>query len=83
MWLQVERDKREAAGEPWPAAEEQEFKDGISGKFEEEGEPLHSSARLWDDGIIDPADTRRVLGLALGAALQQGHTATSYGVFRM
>eukprot|EP00892_Ulva_mutabilis_P001231 jgi/Ulvmu1/11108/UM070_0024.1 len=80
---QVERDKREASGEPWPMEEEQVFKDGISSKFEEEGEPLYSSARLWDDGIIDPADTRRVLGLALGAALQQERKPTNYGVFRM
>jgi len=81
--VQVERDKREASGKPWPADEEQAFKDGISGKFETEGEPLYSSARLWDDGIIDPADTRRVLGLALGAALQQERNQTNYGVFRM
>lgn len=81
--VQVERDKREACGEPWPVAEEQVYKDGISGRFEEEGEPLYSTARLWDDGIIDPADTRRVLGLALGAALQRDCKSTSYGVFRM
>ena len=53
-------------------------------RYDEEGAPLFSSARLWDDGVIDPADTRRVLGLALGAALQGcASEGSEYGVFRM
>ena len=52
-------------------------------RYEEEGAPWFSTARLWDDGVIDPAQTRRVLGLALGACLQQPVAETRFGVFRM
>ncbi len=64
-------------------AEQAEFKQPILDKYEQEGNPYYSTARLWDDGIIDPAQTRRVLGLALSACLNQPAEATKYGVFRM
>ena len=65
----VKRDGIEARGGSWPAAEEDAFKAPIREQYEREGHPYYATARLWDDGIIAPADTRRVLGLALSAAL--------------
>ncbi len=59
------------------------FKAPILEKYEREGSPYYSTARLWDDGILDPPETRRVLGLALSACANQPRRATKYGVFRM
>jgi 3-methylcrotonyl-CoA carboxylase beta subunit len=73
----------ERTGESMSAAEEQDFKKPILEKYEREGHPYYASARLWDDGVIDPADTRRVLGLGLSAALNAPIEDTTYGVFRM
>jgi 3-methylcrotonyl-CoA carboxylase beta subunit len=81
--LQVEADKRERLGQDWTEEEQAAFKAGISDRYDAEGHPLYSSARLWDDGIIDPADTRRVLGLAVSAAMHGQTAETRYGVFRM
>merc|ERR1711916_146870 len=67
----------------WSAEEEEEFKRPIIEKFEKESKSLYSSARLWDDGIINPADTRKVLGLALSSALNAPIEDTNFGVFRM
>lgn len=67
----------------WPRDEEESFKSSMVAKYEEEGHPYYSSARLWDDGVIDPADTRTVLALCLTACKQQAPQETSYGVFRM
>ena len=64
-------------------AEQQEFMQPILDKYEEEGSPYYSTARLWDDGVIDPTDTRRVLGLAISAALNKPLEETRFGVFRM
>ena len=80
---QVKREQKEKAGETWSAAEEQEFKQPIIDKYEEQGHPYYASARLWDDGVIDPAETRQTLGLALSAALNQPIAETRFGVFRM
>jgi 3-methylcrotonyl-CoA carboxylase beta subunit len=80
---QVKRDGMAAKGEIWPAAEEESFKAPIRAQYEAQGHPYYASARLWDDGIIAPADTRRVLGLALAAALQQSIAETRFGIFRM
>ena len=67
-----------------PAADEEEaFKAPIRAQYERQGHPYYATARLWDDGIIDPADTRRVLGLALSAALNAPIAPTRFGVFRM
>ena len=67
------------AGRP----DDEEFKEPIRAQYEEQGSPYYASARLWDDGIIDPADTRRVLGMALSAAANAPVADTSYGIFRM
>jgi 3-methylcrotonyl-CoA carboxylase beta subunit len=80
---QIRRDNMEAQGKEWPAEEEESFKAPIRAKYETEGHPYHASARLWDDGIINPADTRRILGLALSAALNAPIEKTRFGVFRM
>lgn len=80
---QIRRAQIEGKGDQWSDADEQSFKDPIIAKFEEEAHPYYASARLWDDGVIDPADSRRVLGLALSAALNQPIPETRFGVFRM
>jgi 3-methylcrotonyl-CoA carboxylase beta subunit len=82
--LTVKRDQMERLGQEDMSQEEQnEFKAPILAKYETEGSPYYSSARLWDDGIIDPAQTRRVLSLALSAALNKPSVKTKFGVFRM
>jgi 3-methylcrotonyl-CoA carboxylase beta subunit len=80
---QVKRDAMEARGEQWPADEEEAFKAPIRDQYETQGHPYYASARLWDDGIIDPADTRTVLGLGLSAALNAPVEPTKFGIFRM
>ncbi len=79
----VKRDGLEAAGKTWSAEDEDAFKAPIREQYERQGHPWYASARLWDDGIIDPADTRRVLGLAISASLNAPIEPTRYGVFRM
>ena len=82
--LTVKRDQLARRGQADMSDEEQAaFKAPILDKYEREGNPYYSSARLWDDGIIEPAQTRRVLGLALSAALNKAPSETQYGVFRM
>jgi acetyl-CoA carboxylase carboxyltransferase component len=68
---------------PMTAQEVADFKQPILDKYEQEGNPYYSTARLWDDGIISPLQTRRVLGLALSVCLNAPVEATRYGVFRM
>ena len=80
---QVKRDQKERAGEEWPAEAEAAFKQPILEQYEEQGHPYYASARLWDDGVIDPAQTRQVLGLAISAALNRPIGETRFGVFRM
>jgi 3-methylcrotonyl-CoA carboxylase beta subunit len=80
---QVKRDNFERKGVKWSAEEEAEFKAPIQAMYEEQGHPYYASARLWDDGIIDPADTRQVLGLGLSASLNAPTEETKFGVFRM
>jgi 3-methylcrotonyl-CoA carboxylase beta subunit len=79
----VEVDKRARAGAQWPPEEEAAFKSKIASRYDDEGSPFFASARLWDDGVIDPADTRRVVGLSLAAALNAPYEDTKYGIFRM
>ena len=79
----VRRDQIEARGEQWPAGAEEEFRRPVRDQYEHQGNPYYSTARIWDDGVIDPADTRRVLGLALSAAANAPLEPISYGVFRM
>uniref|UniRef100_A0A0C9QMJ9 methylcrotonoyl-CoA carboxylase n=1 Tax=Wollemia nobilis TaxID=56998 RepID=A0A0C9QMJ9_9CONI len=80
---QIERINRKRKGIQWSAEEEEAFKAQVIERYEREGNPYYATARLWDDGIIDPTDTRRVLGLALSASKQDSPTRTTYGVFRM
>ncbi|BAI73757.1 3-methylcrotonyl-CoA carboxylase beta subunit (plasmid) [Azospirillum sp. B510] len=80
---QVKRDAMEAQGKPWSAEEEEALKAPIRAQFERESHAYYASARLWDDGIIDPADTRMVLGLGLSASLNAPVPKTPFGVFRM
>jgi 3-methylcrotonyl-CoA carboxylase beta subunit len=80
---QVKRDQKERAGEEWSLEEEAAFKQPILDRYEVQGHPYYASARLWDDGVIDPAQTRQVLGLAISAALNKPIEETRFGVFRM
>jgi len=79
----VRRDGIEAKGGTWSAEDEEAFKAPIRAQYETQGHPYYATARLWDDGIIDPADTRRVLALGLAAALNAPIAETRFGVFRM
>ena len=80
---QVKRDQKERVGESWSEEEENNFKQPVIDTYEEQGHPYYASARLWDDGVIDPADTRYVLGLSISAALNKPIEDTRFGVFRM
>ena len=80
---QVRRSQIEGSGGSWKDAEEQAFKQPILDDFEAQSHPYYASARLWDDGIIDPTQSRRVLGLALSATLNRRIEDTRFGVFRM
>ncbi|MCZ6831758.1 MAG: methylcrotonoyl-CoA carboxylase, partial [Gammaproteobacteria bacterium] len=80
---QIKRDQKESRGESWSESEEAAFKQPILDTYEQQGHPYFASARLWDDGVIDPADTRMVLGLALSACLNKPIAETKFGVFRM
>ncbi|MDX6748819.1 carboxyl transferase domain-containing protein [Geminicoccaceae bacterium 1502E] len=80
---QVRRDGLEARGQAWSADEEEAFKAPIRAQYESEGHPYYATARLWDDGIIEPSATRMVLGLGLSAALNAPVPPTTFGVFRM
>ncbi|MEP7180913.1 MAG: carboxyl transferase domain-containing protein [Betaproteobacteria bacterium] len=79
----VRRDAIEAKGGTWTAEDEEAFRAPVRAQYEREGHPYFASARLWDDGIINPADTRRVLGLAISASLNRPIEPTKFGVFRM
>ena len=79
----VRRDQFEAKGQEWPVAEEDAFKQPIREQYEQQGNPYYSTARIWDDGVIDPRDTRTVLGLALSVAANAPLPPIRYGVFRM
>jgi 3-methylcrotonyl-CoA carboxylase beta subunit len=80
---QVTRDQKAKRGEQWSEQEEKEFKQPIIDAYEHQGHPYYASARLWDDGIIDPAQTRDVLALALSASLNSEIQDTQFGIFRM
>ncbi|SPL69937.1 carboxyl transferase domain-containing protein [Acinetobacter stercoris] len=79
----LKRDQIEATGEAWSSDAEDEFKQPIRNQYEKQGHPYYASARLWDDGVIDPAQTRHVLGLSLAATLNAPIQPTKFGVFRM
>lgn len=79
----VKRDQLEARGQSWPAADEDAFKDPIRAQYERQGNAYYATARLWDDGVIDPLETRQVLGLALTACANAPLGDPQFGVFRM
>jgi len=79
----VKRDKLEAAGKSWSQVEEEEFKQPVREQYEAEGNPYYATARLWDDGIITPAETRNVLGLAFSVTRNGPVEKTDFGIFRM
>jgi 3-methylcrotonyl-CoA carboxylase beta subunit len=80
----VRRDSASARGESWPPAQQQAFMDEIRARYDTQGNPYYATARLWDDGVIDPLDSRRVLGLALHLATRGPRPAPErYGIFRM
>jgi 3-methylcrotonyl-CoA carboxylase beta subunit len=80
---QVKADNFARKGETWDAQEQEAFKRPIRAQYERQGHPYYASARLWDDGIIDPRDTRDVLGLGISASLNAPIEKTDFGVFRM
>lgn len=79
----VKREQHERAGTEWSAADEESFKTPIRDQFEHQGSPYYSTARLWDDGVIDPADTRTLLGLALDVCANAPLPDSAFGLFRM
>jgi len=79
----VKRDQLRGSGREWPPGDEEAFKQPIREQYERQGHPYYASARLWDDGVIDPRDTRRVLGLALAAVRHAQPQPQPFGVFRM
>lgn len=80
---QLKRDQKETLGQQWSKEEEAAFKQPILDNYETQGHPYYASARLWDDGVIDPAETRMVLGLTLSVSLNKSIEDTNFGVFRM
>jgi 3-methylcrotonyl-CoA carboxylase beta subunit len=80
---QVRRDAMGARNETWDEADEHAYKDEISAQYEHQGHPYYATARLWDEGIIDPKETRTVLGLSISAALNAPIKRTRFGIFRM
>ncbi len=79
----IRRDQLKSAGQDWPAADEAAYMDPIRRQYESQGHPYYASARLWDDGVIDPLDTRRILGLALAMVRNAPTPETRFGIFRM
>ncbi len=79
----VKRDNFDRKGEDWSSEDEEAFKQPIRQEYEKNGNPYFATARLWDDGIIDPRDTRKVLGLAIAASMNAPIEKTNYGIFRM
>ncbi|MFJ6697858.1 carboxyl transferase domain-containing protein [Streptomyces sp. NPDC091272] len=79
----VKRDQLEGRGEEWPAQAEEAFKEPVRAQYEQQGNAYYASARLWDDGVIDPTETRQVLGLALTACANAPLADPAFGVFRM
>ena len=80
---QINRDKQASQGTAWSAAEEEQFKSTLRAQYETQGNAYYASARLWDDGVIAPRDTRKIIGLSLWAASHAPPTTTKFGIFRM
>ena len=80
---QIRREGAQTTGRDWPTEDEKVFREAIRDQYDEQGHPFYASARLWDDGIIDPAHTRRILSLALATVHNAPIAKTEFGVFRM
>ena len=80
---QIRREGAQTVGRDWPTEDEKVFREAIRDQYDEQGHPFYASARLWDDGIIDPAHTRRILSLALATVHNAPIAKTEFGVFRM
>ncbi len=80
---QINRDKHNKHNTEWPKEQEEEFKARLREQYETQGNPYYASARLWDDGVIAPQDTRKILGLCIRASLNAPPKSTEYGIFRM
>lgn len=83
VMAQVQRDIKQRTNQEWSAEQEEEFKQPIIDQYETQGHPYFASARLWDDGIIDPKDTRDIVGQALAASLRAPIVESQFGIFRM
>ena len=83
VMAQIKKDNFERKGEHWAESDVDAFKQPIIETYEKQGHPYYASARLWDDGVIDPAQTRDVVGLSISAALNAPIPDTRFGVFRM
>ena len=83
VMAQIHKDRIEAEAGRWTKNKEDSVKKPILKQYEAQGHPYYASARLWDDGIIDPVDTRRILGLSLSAAMNAPVEESRFGVFRM
>ncbi len=83
MLAQIKKDAMAAKGQDWPADEIEAFKAPVRAQYESQGHPYYAGARLWDDGLVDPAETRMVLGLGISASLNAPIKPTKFGVFRM
>jgi 3-methylcrotonyl-CoA carboxylase beta subunit len=79
----IRRERAEATGREWTEEEEERFKDGLREQFETQGNPIYATARLWDDGVIDPRRTRETLAKALAACAPAPLGELGYGIFRM
>jgi 3-methylcrotonyl-CoA carboxylase beta subunit len=79
----VKRDQLARSGDTWDPDDEARFRAEVGERYERQGDPYHATARLWDDGILDPADTRRVLGLALAVCARTPLPEPAFGLFRM
>ena len=79
----VKQDGMDKLGEKWDPNKKEQFYQGIKSQYEDQGHPYYSTARLWDDGVIDPADTRQILSLAIEASTCADVDSVNYGVFRM
>jgi 3-methylcrotonyl-CoA carboxylase beta subunit len=79
----VKRDQLQREGKPWTTADEAALREPILDKYDTEGSPYYSTARLWDDGVLDPVDTRHVLALGISAACNAPMPPARFGVFRM
>jgi 3-methylcrotonyl-CoA carboxylase beta subunit len=80
---QIQRDKAQKNNLPWSIEEENQLKNSLREQYEQQGNPYYASARLWDDGVVSPCDTRKILGLSLAAANNAPLQETTYGIFRM